>query len=157
MKVVWGFVTRLSVLAVASSLVACAGNLAAPSNSGAGGSSSSSSVATTTLTGVWKLQSVTMPDGTTITIDKPELFTVEFADGTRLIARIDCNRGSGSFALNGDTMTIGAMAVTKAYCAETARIGDLFTAALFGDHVVSATASSLVLSSPRGTLRFGRI
>jgi len=75
----------------------------------------------------------------------------------RLAARIDCNRGAGSFALNGDTMTIGAMAVTKAYCAETARVGDLFAGALFGEHVVSATATSLVLSSPRGTLRFGRM
>ena len=157
MKVYGRFLSCLSVLAVASSLAACAGNLAAPSTSAAGGPSSSSSVATTTLTGAWKLQSLTTSDATTVTIDKPELFTLEFSDATRLAARIDCNRGAGSFALNGDTMTIGAMAVTKAYCAETARVGDLFINALFGDHAVSATATSLVLSSPRGTLRFGRM
>ena len=114
-------------------------------------------MATTTLTGVWKLQSLTTSDGTTVTIEKPELFTLEFSDATRLAARFDCNRGAGSFALNGDTMTIGAMAVTKAYCAETARIGDLFTAAIFGDQAVSVTARSLVLSSSRGTLRFAKM
>jgi heat shock protein HslJ len=153
---VYVFVTRLSVLAVACMLAACAGNVASPSTSAAGGASNSSSVATTALTGIWKPQSVTTPDGATVAIDKPELFTLEFSDATRLAARIDCNRGAGSFALDGDMMTIGAMAVTKAYCAETARVGDLFITALFGEHVVSATATSLVLSSSRATLRFGR-
>jgi len=114
-------------------------------------------VATTTLTGVWKLQSMTNADATTVTIDEPELFTVEFRDSTRLAARIDCNRGSGSFTLSGETITIGAMAVTRAYCGKTAVVGDAFTSTLSGDHVVSRTATSLVLSSPRGTLRFGRL
>lgn len=36
-------------------------------------------------------------------------------------------------------------------------VGDVFTNALFGEHVVSGTATSLVLSSPRGTLRFGKM
>ncbi len=98
-------------------------------------------MATATLTGAWKLQSVTTSDGTTVTIDKPELFTLEFSDATRLAARFDCNRGAGSFALNGDTMTIGAMAVTKAYCAETAQVGDLFAwVALAGFALVTITA-----------------
>ena len=113
------FIARLSVLAPASLFAACAEPLTAPSTIAAGDSSSSSSVATTTLTGVWKLQSLTTSDGTTVTIDKPELFTLEFSDASRLAARFDCNRGAGSFALNGD---IGIFSV--GLCMATRCLGD---------------------------------
>lgn len=53
----------------------------------------------------------------------PERYTIHFnADGT-LAARLDCNRGSGTWKneianATGGTLTFGPMAVTKALCPE---------------------------------------
>ena len=47
---------------------------------------------------LWKLAKITYKDGKVHNPDKPEKYTFEFLPGGRLNARIDCNRGSGTWA-----------------------------------------------------------
>jgi heat shock protein HslJ len=144
-------------LALAVSIAACGDNAAAPSTTTVESSGQSSAAAAAFVTGAWKLQSLTRPDSTTVTVNQPELFTLEFVEGeTRLALRVDCNRAVGPYKTNGSTLTVGAVAMTRAYCAATAAFGDEYMSMLGGENLVTVTATSLVLSSPRGTLRFGK-
>lgn len=148
------FVQGVSALMLALLTSACAGNVAAPSGTVA--TSGASSAATAALVGgVWKLQSITHADSTTVTVRQPDLFTLELTD-TRIALRVDCNRATGPYTTNGTTLTVGRLAMTRAYCADTADVGDEYLRGLDGDTVVSATSTSLVLSSARGTLQFGK-
>ena len=104
--------------------------------------------------GVWKLQSLTRPDSTTVTVSQPDRFTLELLDSTgRTAVRADCNRGAGPFTLNGSALTVGLMAVTRAYCS-SAPFDDEYLKLLSGDSVLTLSGTSLQLSSSRGTLRF---
>lgn len=78
-----------------------------------------------------------------------------FADDGRIQARAECNRASASYTLNGQTLSVGLMASTKAYCA-TALLDDRYLALLGGENVVTSAGNTLQLSSPRGTPRFVR-
>jgi heat shock protein HslJ len=82
-------------------------------------------------------------------------YTATFADG-RLSTRVDCNQCAGSFALSGQTLTAGpALACTRAAC-PTMAFENTYTSILGGDSTVALSGSTLVLSSPRGVLRFVR-
>ncbi len=105
--------------------------------------------------GVLKLQSLTRADSTTVTISDPQQFTLEFLENNRIAVKADCNRASGGFTLKGTTLTIGPMAVTKAYCGSASLDGE-FLSLLGGETVATASPTSLVLSSARGALRFSR-
>jgi heat shock protein HslJ len=141
----------IAALVFVLSAAACGGNVAAPSPTTGASSAATAAV----VSGSWKLQSLTRPDATTVTVERPDLFTLELTDG-RIALRVDCNRATGPYTTNGGTLTVGAIAMTKAYCAATAALGDDYVRQLDGENVVSVTATSLVLSSTRGTLRFGR-
>jgi heat shock protein HslJ len=139
-------------LALALSIAACARNVATPSSTTG---ESSAAAAAIVPGGAWKLQSLTRPDSTTVTVDHPELFMLEFAEGdARIALRVDCNRAFGSYKTNGSTLTVGAVGMTRAYCGATAVLGDEYVSMLGGENLVTVTGASLVLSSSRGTLRF---
>jgi heat shock protein HslJ len=109
------------------------------------------------VTGGWKLQSLARPDSTVVTVNDPNRFTVEFVDvGSRLALRADCNTGSGTYTASARTLTVGPLAMTRAFCASSAPFDDEYVRVLGGESLFAATASSLELSSSRGTLRFGR-
>jgi heat shock protein HslJ len=150
MKFVWSSLT-LSLVSVLS-LAACASNPAAPTMASG---TTATTITMETVPGVLKLQSLTRADATTVTISDPQMFTLEFLENNRLAVKADCNRASGSFVVNGSTLTIGPMAVTKAYCA-SAPLDDEFLRLLSGDTVATVSATSLVLTSSRGALRFSR-
>ena len=143
----------MSALAVALSMAACAETVAGPSTP----SSESAAASEAIGTGAWKLQSLTRLDSTTVNVAEPDRFTLEFVqDTSRLALRADCNRGFGSYTTSGSTLTLGPVAITKAFCASTAPFDDEYLRFLSGENVVNVTATSLVLSSSRGTLRFGK-
>ena len=48
--------------------------------------------------------------------DAPERYTLEFQPGGMVTVRADCNRGSGSYLLNGGALTFGPIAMTRAMC-----------------------------------------
>jgi heat shock protein HslJ len=82
-------------------------------------------------------------------------YTLTFAD-TRVSVRADCNVCGGAFALSDRTITIGpAVACTRAFC-PTNVFANAFETLLAGEHTVLVADNTLLLSSPRGALRFAR-
>jgi heat shock protein HslJ len=152
MKFVWSTLSLSLSLVVALLTAACASNPLAPSVTS---SSTTTTIAAETVPGVLKLQSLTRADGTTVTISDPQQFTLQFLENNRLSIKADCNRASGSFTANGAALTIGPMAVTKAYCG-SASLDNEFLSLLGGETVATVSTTSLVLSSARGALRFSR-
>lgn len=146
-RLAFGFAALGAVL----SLAACAQSIAPSSISS---SEAATAAAALVTTGAWKLESITRPDSTVVSISQPDRFTVQFTDNNRLSLRADCNRGFGGFSSSGNSINVGPVGMTKAYCVETAPLDDEYVGLLTGDNTVSATATTLQLSSARGTLRF---
>ena len=69
------------------------------------------------LTGtVWRWTGTVKSNDSRITPDAPERYTLEFQPGGMVAVRADCNRGSGSYLLNGGALTFGPLAMTRAMC-----------------------------------------
>jgi heat shock protein HslJ len=69
------------------------------------------------LTGtLWTWQGTQMRDGTRVTPDDPERYTLQFQPGGRVNVRADCNRGSASYVLTGNVLNFGPIALTRAAC-----------------------------------------
>jgi len=135
----------------ALSLVACSGTTAGPSRVPA---APFASVAIGT-NAVLHLRSMASADGSVVTIEDPSLFTVMLTDDGKLNARADCNRASGGYTISGNRLSIGPIASTQAYCT-TAPVDQQFLTLLDGENIVTTSGDTVQLSSPRGTLKFGR-
>jgi len=133
------------------SFAACSGTTAGPSHVPA---APIASLAIDTNV-VWRLQSLAGADGSVTTIADPGVFTLTLTDDGKVVVRADCNRASGGYRISGNTLSIGAMASTKAYCS-TAPVDQQFLALLAGEDIVTISGATLQLSSARGTLSFGR-
>jgi len=107
------------------------------------------------LSGSWTLVSI-QPAGQADQAAPPGAsYTLTFADG-RLSTRVDCNICNGAFTLTGQTLTAGPLlACTLAAC-PTLAFGNGYTSLLSGDSTITLSSNTLVLSSPRGVLRFAR-
>jgi heat shock protein HslJ len=55
-------------------------------------------------------------DGTTLEPDDPNKYTVAFRTDGRLSARVNCNRGMGTWKSSGSEVEFGRLALTRAYC-----------------------------------------
>jgi heat shock protein HslJ len=121
----------------------------------AGSSSTPTAPSSDQLTGTWNLVSI-QPAGQAEQPTPPGArYTLSFADG-RLSTRVDCNMCSGAFSVNGQTFTAGpALACTRAAC-PTMAFENAYTGLLSGDSTLAVAGNALVLSSPRGALRFTR-
>jgi para-nitrobenzyl esterase len=65
----------------------------------------------------WQLVKFQGGDDTTLTPDDRTKYTVEFAAGGQLTARIDCNRGRGTWKSTGSSqIAFGPLALTRAKC-----------------------------------------
>ena len=65
----------------------------------------------------WQLVKFQGSDGTTLTPDDGGKYTIEFVGGGGLTARIDCNRGRGSWESSGSNqIQFGPLALTRAKC-----------------------------------------
>lgn len=70
-----------------------------------------------TLTvGLWQWQRTQRGSEPAIVPDAPERYTLDFQPGGRVIVRADCNRGSGSYVLDGTSLNFGPLALTRAMC-----------------------------------------
>ena len=66
----------------------------------------------------WQLVKFQSMDDTTLTPKNGANYTIEFADGGQLIARVDCNRGRGTWQSPGPSqLEFGPLALTRAQCA----------------------------------------
>ena len=67
----------------------------------------------------WQLVKFQSMDDTTLTPKDGANYTIEFADGGQLIARVDCNRGKGTWRSAGPSdLEFGPLALTRAQCPE---------------------------------------
>jgi len=65
----------------------------------------------------WRLVRFQGGDDTTLTPDDRAKYTIEFGAGGRLTARIDCNRGRGTWKSSGASqLELGPLALTRAKC-----------------------------------------
>ncbi len=65
---------------------------------------------------VWRWTETVMNNDSRIKPDAPDRYTLEFQPGGMVTVRADCNRGSGSYLLNGGALTFGPIAMTRAMC-----------------------------------------
>lgn len=102
--------------------------------------------------GVWKIRSIETYSGSVIGIANTAGYTVEFKDGGKLAARADCNQCSGTYSISGNSLTVSALACTRAYCGsssyDVAFLNILSNATTFG-----VVGIELRIESPKGTLR----
>jgi heat shock protein HslJ len=67
----------------------------------------------------WQLVRFRGGDGASIAPDDGAKYTIDFAAGGGLTARIDCNRGRGTWKTGGSSqLRLGPLALTRAKCAE---------------------------------------
>jgi heat shock protein HslJ len=78
-------------------------------------------------------------------VSAPQRYTVAFAEG-RAVVQADCNRGSGSYELDGQTLRIGAIALTRAACLPPS-VGGLYAQQLQAAHRLERYEDVLRLSS----------
>ena len=65
----------------------------------------------------WQLVKFQGSDDTTLTPDERSKYTIEFGTGGQLTARIDCNRGRGTWKSSGpNQVQFGPLALTRAQC-----------------------------------------
>jgi heat shock protein HslJ len=65
----------------------------------------------------WQLVRFQGSDDTTLTPDDRAKYTIEFAGGGQLTARVDCNRGRGTWTSTGASqIAFGPLALTRALC-----------------------------------------
>jgi para-nitrobenzyl esterase len=65
----------------------------------------------------WQLVEIQSMDGTTLQPDESAKYTLTFGGEGHLAARIDCNRGAGTWkATPAGELTLGPLATTRAMC-----------------------------------------
>ena len=104
---------------------------------------------------VWTLKSLNETGSPTVTIANPDLFTLMLTDEGKVQARADCNRASASYTIANQTLSVGLLASTQAYCT-SAPVDGQYLALLGGENVATVDGDTLQLTSRRGTLRFTR-
>jgi len=108
------------------------------------------------LTGtVWSWRETVMSDDKRIRSDAPERYTLLFQPGGAVTMRADCNRGSGSYTMNGGALSFGPMAMTRAMCPPgsldgefTKQLGNVSGQLFKGDELV------LTLKADSGSMHF---
>jgi heat shock protein HslJ len=106
---------RLTIAGDRLDLFDAAGNRVAAFTAGAHASTqpNSPSLAGTS----WRLVMFQGSDGTTLTPDDRAKYTIEFGAGGQLTARVDCNRGRGTWQSDGSSqLELGPLALTRATC-----------------------------------------
>lgn len=132
---------------------ACSSSLDLPTSPSAGGGSTS--LTADQLAGTWELHSIQAAGRGQQARPAGATYTVTF-DGGRVSTRVDCNQCSGGYSIAGSTLTIAElMACTRAAC-PTMEFEQEYTALLGGQHAITITDSVMILTSPRGELRFTR-
>jgi para-nitrobenzyl esterase len=99
--------TRVVIVASLAAGIACAaqrGTSVTPEDAGLAGTA-------------WRLVKFQGSDGLTLMPDDRGKYTIEFGDSGQLTARVDCNRGRGTWTSDGpNQVQFGALALTRALC-----------------------------------------
>lgn len=108
------------------------------------------------LLGSWRLVSVNEAGKPPVVVAEPERFTAEFGASGRVSLRADCNRCAGGYTAGSDSLTVGPMACTRAYCAASAPVDTTFAMLVSQAAAWTATDARLELRSASGTLLLRR-
>jgi len=105
---------------------------------------------------VWQWQE-TFAQEQTFRVETPERYTINFDPSLRAAVRFDCNRGGGTYKIDGDTLTISGFATTRMACpagSVAPRFADelLHTRSFY----VNDDGLYLVLADDAGTMHFTR-
>ena len=74
-------------------------------------------VASNELVGpVWHWQRTQWTDGRVVAAAAPERYTLRFEGGGRVLVQADCNRGGGTYEVDGGAMKMGPAALTRMGC-----------------------------------------
>lgn len=102
----------------------------------------------------WQWQRTQLADGRTIVAAAPERYTLRFEGGGRVLVRADCNRGSGSYEVNGNAMKLAPVALTRMGCPPGTQDSE-FVQPLSRVASYAVSANELVLTlADGGTMRF---
>lgn len=102
--------------------------------------------------GLWELQTFET-GGNTVTVPNPERYTVEFTDEGRAAIQADCNRCTGAYEANGNSLSIGPLGCTRAFCGPVSFF-DEYVAALEIASSYRRSGDELTISYNGGTMRF---
>ncbi len=110
---------------------------------------------TTSIEGaLWQWESEQTPKEK-VTVPSGEKYSIEFGAGGKFAAQVDCNRGSGTYKVEGNSITISPLATTKMQC----QLGTL--AAQFGKSLsgaktfrIEGNALFIDLLAGAGTMKF---
>jgi len=101
----------------------------------------------------WKLESIERAGSPAISIPNPEQYTLRLEDNGQASLRADCNTCNGRYALDGSSISISAVACTRAFCSLASFDGN-YTAALESIRAVAVSGNTLTMSGPGLSLRF---
>ena len=101
----------------------------------------------------WKLESIERVGSPTISIPNPEQYTLRLEDNGQASLRADCNTCNGRYSLDGSSISLSALACTRAFC-NLASFDGTYTAALESVRSVTVSGNTLTISGPGLTLRF---
>ncbi len=129
----------------------------APSYGPAGASPPALTAAADALTGpMWQWQRTQWPDGRVVAATVPERYTLKFEAGGRVLLRADCNRGSGSYQVDGNALVLGPAATTRMACPSDSQ-DDAFLRQLARTATYAIAGDELAVTlADGGTMRFRR-
>ena len=127
----------------------------APSYQPANAAPPALSVASNELVGpVWHWQATRSADGRTVAAAAPDRYSLAFQGGGRVLVRADCNRGAGSYEVNGNAMKMGPVALTKMGCPPDSQDA-VYASALARAASYAIAGGELTLTlADGGTMRF---
>ena len=107
------------------------------------------------ITGVeWTLQSLQRTDFAVLTVE-PGRYTLRLEPDGALRARSDCNICVGRYSLTGSSITVSALACTRAFCGQES-LDREYQRALESARTLDGDDERLVVLGAEGTLRYIR-
>lgn len=101
----------------------------------------------------WQWESTRTGSETTIP-PVPEQYTIQLGDGGKVVARLDCNHGGGTYQITDGQITFGPMATTRMAC-PPGSLADRFAKELREVRSFYVESNDLYLEIPGGgTMRF---
>jgi heat shock protein HslJ len=64
----------------------------------------------------WQWAGTAYSDGSVVTVADPSRYTLTFNNDGTLSAQVDCNGGSGTYTLDGASLTLGPLVTTRMGC-----------------------------------------
>lgn len=152
--------TAIGMAVMVLGLAACGGEApAAPTTlpaSVAGGDGTAGATAASALLGEWRLLSQRPAGASLQPVPAGTLFTAAFGADGRVSSVVDCNRCSGGYTADAETLAVSPMACTRAYCAASAGYDSTFEKLLASARRWKVQGNSLELTSDAGTMQFAR-